>query len=120
MEDAEVKTPAEIALEKQASLAARVRSQSARWDIDIAIFLFTVLIAVIILLFQNVGVEIVAPVATLGLAGAWLVGWRRGAQLYTRFYEEELAKIKERSKMTKTVEETIEEKVQKAFRERFH
>jgi hypothetical protein len=88
--------------------------------------LFAVLIIIIILLFQGIGIEIVAPVAIFGLAMVWLVGWRRGRQLYQRFYTEELKKlenelIKKAVKKTvgETIEETIEEKVQKALRERW-
>lgn len=61
-------------------------------------------------------IEIVASIAVFGLAMVWLVGWRRGRQLYQRFYEEELLKLAPIQE--KTLEETIEEKVQKALRER--
>ena len=88
----------------------------ARWDLDIAVFLFAVLIIVIILLFGGVEIEIVAPVAIAGLALVWLAGWRRGKQIYQRFYDEELAKLNQ--DLAKTIEETIEERVQKALRER--
>ncbi|MFC2071435.1 J domain-containing protein [Chloroflexota bacterium] len=71
---------------------ARDRAKAAMWDLDIAVFLFSILIIVIILLFQDIGVEIVAPVAVFGLAMVWLVGWRRGRQQYGRFYDDELAK----------------------------
>lgn len=124
MDKTEIETKAELELEKLASIKARERSQVARWDLDIAVFLFVVLIIVIILLFQDIGIEIVAPVAIFGLAMVWLVGWRRGNQLYKKFYEQELALMKESLKtekhVGKTMEETIEEKVQKAFLERFH
>ncbi len=50
-----------------ASQKAAERARVARWDIDIAVFLFGVLIIVLILLFQHVGLEIVSPVAALGL-----------------------------------------------------
>jgi hypothetical protein len=77
-----------------------------------------------ILLFRNVGLEIVAPVAIFGLATVWIMGWNRGRQLYKIFYDEEIARLtrelveKERAEQ-KTLEETIEEKVQKALRERW-
>jgi len=86
------------------------------------VFLFAVLIIVIILLFQEVKIEVVAPVALFGLAMVWLVGWRRGRQLYQGFYDEELATLERESARPvegTTVEETIEEKVQKALRERW-
>ncbi|MFC2041179.1 hypothetical protein ACFLTY_02520, partial [Chloroflexota bacterium] len=89
--------------------------------LDIAVFLFGVLAIIIILLFEGIGTEIVAPVAVFGLAMVWLVGWRQGRQLYGRFYDEELVKLERELKRTveKTVEETIEEKVQRALRERW-
>ena len=107
-------------VERLAAKRARERARIARWDLDVAVFLFVVLIIVIILLFQGIVIEIVAPVAILGLVLVWLVGWRRGRQLYESFYEEELAKLEqaENKKAAGTMEETIEEKVQKALRER--
>lgn len=104
---------------------ARDRAKAARWDLDIAVFLFAVLIIIIILLFQDIGIEVVSPIAVFGLSMVWLVGWRRGRQLYQRFYDEEMSNQKEGlDKMVveavgKTVEETIEERVQKALRERW-
>jgi len=112
-------------MERMAVQRARDRASTARWDLDVAVFLFAVLIIVIILLFQGIGIGVVAPVAALGLAMVWLVGWRRGRQLYRRFYDEELIKLEQELKKavketgTKTLEETIEEKVQRALRERW-
>ncbi len=84
--------------------------------------MFAVLILVIILAtYTKMGIEVVAPVALFGLAMVWLVGWRRGRELYQRFYDEELSKLEqELKKVVKgTIEETIEEQVQKALRERW-
>ncbi len=123
MAEAEVTKPADKEMEQLAAKRARERSRTARWDLDVAVFLFAVLIIVVILLYQDIGIEIVAPVALFGLVMVWLVGWRRGRQLYNGFYEEELAKLQqaleEQEKKAKaTMEETVEEKVQKALRER--
>ena len=112
-------------MERTATRRARDRAGAARWDLDVAVFLFAVMIIVIILLFQDIGIEVVAPIAIFGLAMVWLVGWRRGRQLYQRFYDEELSKLEQEltkvvtETIEKTVEETIEEKVQKALRERW-
>ncbi len=108
----------------KAARRAGERARIARWDLDVAVFLFVVLIIVIILLFQDFGIEIVAPVAIFGLVAVWLVGWRRGRQLYQSFYDEEIARltrelVEKEVKAEKTIEETIEEKVQKALRERW-
>ncbi|MFC1861919.1 hypothetical protein ACFLT4_01290 [Chloroflexota bacterium] len=108
-------------MERMASQQAKTRANAARWSLDVAVFLFGVLIIIVILLFEGIGTEIVAPVALLGLTMVWLVGWRQGRQLYQRFYDEELGKLEKELKKTvaETVEETIEEKVQKALRERW-
>lgn len=109
---------------------AKERARIARWDLDVAVFLFVVLIIVIILLFQNINIAIVAPVAIFGLVMVWVVGWRRGRQLYQSFYEEEIARLEreieesqakeiKEKKVEKTIEETIEETVQRALRERW-
>ena len=126
MEETEVTKLVSPEVEQAAARRARDRARNARWDLNIAIFLFAVLILVIILAtYTKVGIEVVAPVAIFGLAMVWLVGWRRGRQLYQRFYDEELLeqerKLKETVKgaVEKTVEETIEERVQKALRERW-
>lgn len=107
-------------MEQKAAQTARDRARVARWDLDIAVFLFGVLAAIIILLFQGIGVEIVAPVAVFGLAMVWLVGWRRGRQLYQRFYQEELSRLQPEARVEakEAIEQTVEEMVQRALRER--
>ena len=102
--------------ERIAFQRAKDRSRTARWDLNIAVFLFVVLIIVIILLFQEVPLEIVAPVAIFGLGMVWLTGWRQGRQLFERYCEEELSRLE--YERTRKVEETIEEAVRKAIRER--
>ncbi|MFQ5996479.1 MAG: hypothetical protein ACE5KP_02520 [Dehalococcoidales bacterium] len=106
--------------EEEAVQKAKIRARSARWDLDVAVFLFAILIIIIILLFQEVGIELVAPVAIFGLVMVWLIGWRRGKQLYQRFYHEELLKLEQESKESvEIVKETIEDVVKKALRERW-
>ena len=121
-EKAEVAEQARVEMEREAAQRAKDRARNARWDLNIAIFLFAILILVIILAtYTKVGLEVVAPVAIFGLAMVWVAGWRKGKQLYQRFYEEELSRLQSEFKKTvkKTVEETIEEKVQKALRARW-
>jgi len=125
MEDkAEVPEQENEEIKRLAAKRAGLRARDARWDLDIAIFLFGVLTIVIILLFQGIGVEVVASVALFGLVMVWFCGWKRGKQLYQSFYEEELADLerdleKKRKPLGEAIEETIEEKVQKALRERW-
>ena len=111
---------------RAAAQRATDRARVARWDLNIAIFLFAVLILIIILsTYTRAGLGIVAPTAVFGLGMVWLVGWRREKQLYERFYEEEIASLEQESKKTmkeavkETIQETIEEQVQKALRERW-
>ena len=113
-------------MKRTAAERAKDRAINARWSLEIAVFLFAILITVIILAtYTQAGLEIVAPIAILGLAMVWVVGWRRGKQLYQRFYDEEIVKLDRELKKTleaavkETVEETIEEKVQKALRQRW-
>ena len=110
-------------IELMAARSARERARVARWDLDVAIFLFAILIIIMLLLFQGIGLEIVAPVAIFGLTMVWLVGWRRGRQLYQQFYQRELLNLKKRSKdnvedVEEKIEERIDELVQEALRER--
>ncbi len=121
--------PAREEMKRVAVRRAKERARIARWDLDVAVFLFVVLIIVIILLFQDISIEIVAPIAIFGLAMVWITGWRRGQHLYRSFYEEELVRLEkemeeaeEKEKREKNVgkpmEETVEETVQRALRER--
>jgi Na+/H+ antiporter NhaD/arsenite permease-like protein len=125
MDEAEVDKQVSPEIERTAAQRARDRAGAARWNLDIAVFLFGVLIIVVILLFQDIDPRAVAPIALFGLVMVWLCGWRRGRQLYQRFYDEELLKLERELRMAvkgvveKTVEETIEERVQKALRERW-
>ena len=114
-------------IEKQAAKRAITRAKVNSWDLSIAIFLFLVLIAVIMLLFQGIGIEIVAPIAIFGLACVWLMGWRQRRKLYPSYYEEELINVaweshmraKKEYTLQKNIEETVEENVQRAIRERW-
>ena len=113
-------------MERAAAQKARDRAMNARWDLNIAIFLFAVLILVIILVnYTGWGIETVSPIAAFGLFMVWLEGRRRGKQLYERFYEEELATLEAEAEKTlkatvkDTIEETIEAQVQKALKNRW-
>lgn len=121
MDEAEVSKQVSPEIEQRAAQRAKDRANAARWNLDIAVFLFGVLIIIMILLFQGIGTEVVAPIAIFGLAMVWLCGWRQGKQLYERFFDEELAKIRyeQRQATKEDIEETVEEKVQRALRERW-
>ncbi len=125
-DETEVIVGISLEMERTAARKARDRARNARWDLNVLILLFAILILIIILAtYTKAGLEVVAPIAIFGLAMVWLVGWRRGGQLYERFYDEELSKLEQEQKLKiketvkEAVEETIEEKVQKALRERW-
>ena len=129
MEQTEVPDEMNEEVKRLVTRHATEKARVARWDLNVAVFLFAVLIIVIILLFQGIGVEVVAPVAIFGLSMVWLVGWRRGRQLYRDYYQEEmearLLELERKKKpegkeaISQAIEETVEEKVQKALRERW-
>lgn len=82
-------------LENLAVTMARNRTNGAKWDLNILIILFSVLVAVIILVSVDIDTRIVAVVAIAGLAIVWLVGWGRGEKLFKYFYSEELANLEQ-------------------------
>ena len=116
MDEAEITTEARQEMERIADQQAKERAKSARWDLDVAAFFFLTLIAVVILVSQEIRIEIVSPIAICGLVTGWVMGWRKGRQLYEPFYDEELSKLKQGS--VKTLEETVEEQVRKALLKR--
>jgi len=120
---AEAEGTEQVGLEmlRAAAQRARDRANAAKWDLDVAVFAFAVLIIVMILLFQGIRIEIMTVAAVAGLAMVWLAGWSRGRKLYERFYDEELANLGQEVKTTvkEAAEETVDEKVRKALRERW-
>lgn len=106
-------------MELTAARRARDRANSAKWSLEVAVFLFAVLIIVVILLFEGLGVEIVGPVALVGLILVWVIGWRQGKRMYQPFFDEEVELLREKMKEITDVGDTIEERVQKAFRQRW-
>ena len=94
---------------------ARNRATATRFDLDVAAFFFATSMLVIILVFQGIGVQIVAPVAVAGLAMSWLIGQRKGRQQYKSLYDEELLKLAVEWQMAfkENVWERVEEDVKK-------
>ena len=83
-------------IEHVAMQSARYKANIAKWGLSIAIFLFAILITIIILVSQGIGIDVVAPLAVVGLAIVWVMGWRRWNELYKRFYGEELSAMQEK------------------------
>ena len=105
-------------MKQTAAQRAKQKSRTARWDLDVAVFFFAILLIIMILMFEGIGIEYTAPAAICGLAMGWLMGWKKGRQAYARFYDEELIEMeKELENTLSTLEEIIEEAVQKVQRE---
>lgn len=81
--------------EQQAAARARDKARGAGWDVNAAVLAYATLIVVVLLKLEGIAIEIVAVIAIVGLALVWLIGWRRGRQLFRRFYEEELHQLQE-------------------------
>jgi len=90
----DIKQPS-LVIERLAMQRARDKANVAKWGLNVAIFLFAILITIIILISQGIGIDVVAPLAILGLATVWLMGWRQGSRLYQRFYAEELSSLQQ-------------------------
>jgi len=82
-------------IEKLAAERATRQTQSARWNVNIVIFTYAILTAVMLLRFENIPTAIVASVAISGLAMTWFLGRLRGKKLYQRLYEQELNELQE-------------------------
>jgi len=101
MYEAEKTKQLSLEIERVAMQRARAKADIARWGVNLVIFLFAILITIIILTSQGIGPNVVAPLAIWGLSMVWLMGWRRGSQLYRRFYAEELSSLQQKpSKVT--------------------
>jgi len=100
-------------IERTAAQRAKGRANVEAWNVDIAVFLFAILIINIILVSQGVSIEISASVAVFGLVMGWILGWRQGRRLYKSYYNEELARL--RGDVKEPEEETLEERVRKAL-----
>lgn len=112
-EDAKWLTPE---MEQVAMQKAQDRANMERWNRDVSVFTFAILIIVVILLYNDVAVEIVALVAVFGLFAVWLMGWLQGKKLYLQIYREELSNLVQEAKRSEG-EEAIEEKIREAMRE---
>ena len=96
MDEAENQKQPDQGIEFFAMQMARSQANIAKWGLNIAVFLFAILIIIIVLVSMGIQTNIVALVAILGLCTVWLMGWRRGRQLYQRFYTEELTALQQK------------------------
>ena len=97
MDEGEVTT--EFRLENQiiAMWRARERVRDTRWGLTSVVFFYSILISVVISMFQGIGPWLVAAAASFGLVMGWPIGWCVGKRRYKRFYYEELSKLQQES-----------------------
>ncbi len=96
-----IKQPS-LEIEQVAMLRAKEKANVARWGLNLAVFLFAVMITNNILISQGVDPYITAISAVLGLTTVWIIGWKRGTQLFQRFYTEELTNLQQEPKFKAT------------------
>jgi len=108
-------------IERIATQYAKDRAKAGAWTADLAAFMFTVFVIIVILGFEGVRIEISALVAVFGLSMGWVAGWRQGRRLYKSNYYEELKRLgAEPKEMTKLTEvDKVQEQVAKAFVKRW-
>ena len=82
-------------IEQLVNQRAKEKARSARWDLNVAVLAYAILAAIVLLRFEGIAIEIVAPIAVFGFGMIWLIGWRRGKQLYKLFCNEELDQLQE-------------------------
>lgn len=105
-------------MERRAEQKAIERARTARWDLDVAAFFFSIMLLVIILMFEGIAIEFVALAAIGGLVMGWLMGWAKGKQRYKHFYEEELSRLEqEMDEAVKTKWEGLKEQILKEIEE---
>ena len=96
MEEAKDSKQFSPVIERLVSQRAKDKTNIEKWGLNVVILLFTILITIIVLTSQGIGINVVAPVAIFGLVVVWLMGWRRGRQLYQRFDSEELSSLQQK------------------------
>jgi len=77
---------------RKAVQRAWYRARAARWDLNIAIFLFGLLAVVCIIGFEKVSIWLTTFIALSGLCFTWLWGREKAKKVYGRYLEEELAR----------------------------
>jgi hypothetical protein len=85
-----VKEKAELI--EQCSQTARDKARARKWDMNIVVFMFAILLITVILLYEGIDPLYLSPIAFFGLAMCWFVSWRQENKLYARYYKQETEK----------------------------
>ncbi|MFC1979318.1 hypothetical protein ACFLVS_00325 [Chloroflexota bacterium] len=82
-------------IEQRANERAKNKAKSERWSLNVAILADAILAAIVLLRFEGVAIEVVAPIAIFGLAAVWLIGLEREKRLQKNLYYQELQQLQE-------------------------
>jgi len=85
-----IKEKAEII--EECSLKAKDAAKNQKWDMNLVVFMFAILLLTVILLFEGIDPTYLAPIGFFGLASAWFVSRRQEKKLYKRHYRQEIKK----------------------------
>jgi hypothetical protein len=85
-----IKEKAEII--EECSFKAKDLAKNQKWDMNLVVFMFAILLLTVILLFEGVDPLYLAPIAFFGLAMTWFVSRRQEKRLYRRHYRREIKK----------------------------
>ncbi|MFC1984486.1 response regulator transcription factor [Chloroflexota bacterium] len=96
MNESEDKKQIDARIELLAIQVARSQANATKWNLNTVILLFAVLITIIILVTQGIGNGVIVPLAVLGLIAVWVIGQRRGRQLYQSSYAETLSGLQQK------------------------
>ena len=80
-------------MEQVATSTATEKANVAKWGLNTVVALFAILIVVVILVARETDTNLVGGLAALGLIIIWIIGRKRGKQLFARFYVEELSSL---------------------------
>jgi DNA-binding CsgD family transcriptional regulator len=80
-------------LEQQVAKRANDKALSTSWNVNIVIFANSLCVAVVLMGIEGVAIEILAPVAAVGIGMIWFISRIRRKRLYHQFYEQELAEL---------------------------
>ena len=83
-----VKQKAEII--EQCSDKARRAAKNQKWDMNLVVFMFAILLLTVILLYEGIDPIYLAPIGFFGLTMCWYVSWRQEKKLFRRYYRMEM------------------------------
>ena len=86
-----IKEKAEII--EECHYKAKEAAKNQKWDLNLVVFMFAILLLTVILLFEGIDPTYLAPIGFFGLASAWFVSRRQEKKLYKRHYRREIRKF---------------------------